>query len=94
MPFVYTWIIAALAKPASCIHSCVRREPGLGLQVADSGNFRIQTFTSSGQFITAWGAPGHNDRQFSDMIRNIGVITMYFLCNSHALSCLPDALTM
>ena len=37
--------------------------------VADSGNNRIQKFTSSGKFkpdfVTKWGSPGSGDGQFS-----------------------------
>jgi len=33
--------------------------------VADTGNNRIQKFTSSGQFITKWGSEGNGDGQFS-----------------------------
>ena len=32
--------------------------------VADTGNHRIQKFTSSGQFITKWGSLGNSDGQF------------------------------
>ncbi len=36
------------------------------LYVADSGNFRIQKFTSDGQFITKWGIEGEGDGQFKN----------------------------
>ncbi|MFT4040236.1 MAG: 6-bladed beta-propeller [Thermomicrobiales bacterium] len=32
--------------------------------VADSGNARIQKFSSNGAFVTEWGSPGVNDGQF------------------------------
>lgn len=34
--------------------------------VADSGNARIQKFTSSGTFVKQWGSPGSEDFQFYD----------------------------
>lgn len=33
--------------------------------VADSGNSRVQKFTSDGQFVTKWGSEGSNDGQFT-----------------------------
>src|SRR5215210_5415206 len=33
--------------------------------VSETGNQRIQKFTSRGRFITKWGSPGSGDGQFS-----------------------------
>src|SRR5574340_849041 len=38
---------------------------GTRVYVADTGNHRIQKFTSSGDFILTWGSQGAGDGQFS-----------------------------
>jgi streptogramin lyase len=41
--------------------------------VVDSGNFRIQKFTSSDSFITKWGSQGRADGQFGSSLGGIAV---------------------
>ena len=39
-------------------------DSGGNVYVADSGNFRIQKFTSKGMFLAKWGSLGSGDSQF------------------------------
>jgi DNA-binding beta-propeller fold protein YncE len=40
--------------------------------ISDGDNYRIQKFSSKGEFITSWGSRGHNEGEFDD-IRGIAV---------------------
>jgi Caspase domain/NHL repeat/Bacterial Ig domain len=44
-------------------------DQGGNVYVADTGNNRIQVFSSNGTFITKWGSQGTGDRQFNNPLR-------------------------
>jgi hypothetical protein len=69
--FVGQWTVAPRGGDFGNLNGIAVDGTGNGY-VADLSKGRIQKFTSTGQFLTAWGAPGSDDGQFKDL-RGIAV---------------------
>ena len=64
--FVTTWGSSGTGNGQFANLTGVGLDASGNVYVADSGNNRIQKFSSSGNFIISWGAPGTGNGQFND----------------------------
>ncbi len=62
--FLFKWGSAGYGDGQFSAPDGIAIDSSGNVYVADTGNHRIQKFTSSGQFITKWGSLGNSDGQF------------------------------
>jgi hypothetical protein len=71
--FVLSWGTSGSAPGQFGGPSAIAVDGFGNVYVGDTGNGRIQKFTSAGQFLTAWGSSGSGDGQFNGTIGGIAV---------------------